>query len=557
MSLFKSLFCGAALIAASLAAPASANAQTLGVTMTEPGQGKKSQNTVLGLNKSTVVELSSPAADVVITNPQIADAAVQTSRRIIFRGVNIGQTNAFVFDRNGNQLLNLEIRVEPDVSALEDMIRRYVPDARVNVEAVNDGLIIDGVVDSLSQSDQVMRLASAFLGGGSNTAGGGSGGAGGGLSGAAASIAASGGGGSGGGSEGPTIVNLMSIAAKDQVMLEVRIVEMQRNVVKQLGIDLAGDIGAGDFAGLVEKQLFDDVAGDGIDGIVNTGTTTLAPGLPKTVSNSFTSANAFNIAGTDLGGLTYNIGVNNFDGEDLQSSVGLAIDALERIGVVKTLAEPNITAVSGESAKFLAGGEFPVPTGQDNTGRITIEFKPFGIGLGFTPVVLSEGNISMKISTEVSELTNQGAFQGQTVAGVDGDGNVITASTITIPALTVRRAESTVELPSGASMMMAGLISTKTKQSLDQTPGVKKLPILGALFQSRDFVNEETELVVIVTPYLVDPTQKKKLRTPADGFATSSDLKTVFFGKLNAMYGEPGTEVDSESYRAPVGFIEE
>jgi len=548
MTLFKSLICSAAFAAACIATPLAATGQALGTSMTEPGQGNKTQHTVLGLNKSTVIELSAAAADVVITNPAIADAVVQTSRRIIFRGVDIGQTNAFVFDSKGRQILNLEIRVEPDVTALEDMIRRYVPDARVTIEAVNDGLVISGVVDSLSQSDQVLRLAKAFMGGGSSGGGGG---------GALSNAVASAGGSAAGGSDGPTIVNLMSISAKDQVMLEVRIVEMQRNIVKQLGINLAGDIGAGDFAGLVEKQLFQDIVGDGISGIVDTGTTTLAPGLPKAVSNSFTSANGFNIAGSDLGGLTYNVGVNNFDGQDSQSSVGLAIDALERIGVVKTLAEPNITAVSGESAKFLAGGEFPVPTGQDNTGRITIEFKPFGVGLGFTPVVLSEGNISLKVSTEVSELTNQGAFQGQTVAGVDNDGNVITASTITIPALSVRRAESTVELPSGASMMMAGLIQTRSKQSLDQTPGIKKLPVLGALFQSRDFVNEETELVIIVTPYLVDPTQKKKLRTPADGFANPTDLKTVFFGKLNAMYGEPGTEVDSANYRAPVGFIEE
>lgn len=518
MSLFRSFFCGAALVASSFAVPAIANGQALGVTLTEPGQSKKSQNTVLGLNKSTVIELSAPAADVVITNPQIADAAVQTSRRIIFRGVNIGQTNAFVFDRSGNQLLNLEIRVEPDVSALEDMIRRYVPDARVNVAAVNDGLVIDGVVDSLSQSDQVMRLARAFMGSGSAASAGGAA--------AAADPAA-------GGSEGPSIVNLMTIAAKDQVMLEVRIVEMQRTIVKQLGINLAGDIGVGDFSGLVGGEIVDSV------------------------SNTFTSANGFSINGTDLAGLTYNLGITNTVNGIERSRVGAAIDALERIGLVKTLAEPNITAVSGESARFLAGGEFPVPTGQDQDGDITIEFKPFGVGLGFTPVVLSEGNISMKVSTEVSELTNTGAFQGRSVAGVDGDGNVITADTITIPALSVRRAESTIELPSGASMMMAGLIHSRTRQSLDQTPGIKKLPILGALFQSRDFLNEETELVVIVTPYLVDPAQKKNLRTPADGLASASDPKTIFFGKLNAMYGEPGSEVDSASYRAPVGFIEE
>ena len=528
MTGFNRLLSSAAIAVVCLASPLAASAQNmLGVSLTEPGQSDATRHTVLGLNKSTVVELNTAAADVVITNPEIADAVVQTSQRIIFRGVSVGQTNAFIFDKHGKQLLNLEIRVEQDLTALEDMIARYVPDARVNVAAVNDGLVIDGVVDSLAQSDQVLRLASAFMGSDAGASG-----------------------------EGSNIVNLMSISAKDQVMLEVRIVEMQRNVVKQLGINLSGSAGAGDFANLVEQNFYDS---DGLPILDATGQPVVGvdQGLPFGVSNSFSSANGYNVAGSALGGLSANTGYNNYVGGFLQSSVGVAIDALERIGVVRTLAEPNITAVSGESAKFLAGGEFPVPVGQDNNGRITIEFKPFGVGLAFTPVVLSEGNISLKVSTEVSELTSQGAFQGQSVAGLDDDGNVITAQTITIPALSVRRAESTIELPSGASMMMAGLIQSKTRQSLDQLPGIKKLPILGALFQSRDFVNEETELVVIVTPYLVDPTQKKQLKTPADGFANASDPRTIFFGKLNEMYGEPGQEVDSENYRAPVGFIEE
>jgi len=224
---------------------------------------------------------------------------------------------------------------------------------------------------------------------------------------------------------------------------------------------------------------------------------------------------------------------------------------------VKTLAEPNIVAMSGEAAKFLAGGEFPVPVGQDNNGRVSIEFKPYGVGLGFTPVVLSEGRISLKVSTEVSELTNQGAYQGATQTGIDSDGNLITLAGITIPALSVRRAESVIELPSGGSMMMAGLIQSKTRQTLDQLPGLKKLPVLGALFQSRDFLQDESELVVIVTPYLVDPTQKNQLRTPADGYANASDAKTIFFGKLNEQYGKDGAPVDAENYRSPVGFIEE
>ena len=493
----------------------------MGTKITGPGETGVSQQVTLGLNKSMIVDLDAPAADVVITNPAIADAVVQTAERIIFRGVAYGQTNAFVFDRDGNQLLNLEINVETDMTSLHKLIERHVPDARVNVEGLNGNVLITGMVDDMSQSDQVQRLVSAFLGGG----------------------------------EDMQFVNMIQVAAKDQVMLEVRIVEMQRTAIKQLGINLSGTPAFGDMARLVEKQLFSDTNGDGIP--ESTGTTGLVPGLPQTFQGSLSASNSFPIQGQALGGLGGSLTYSNYVGTDLQSSVGATIDALERIGIVKTLAEPNIVAMSGESAKFLAGGEFPVPVGQDNSGRVSIEFKPYGVGLGFTPVVLSEGRISLKVSTEVSELTNQGAYQGASQTAIDPDGNLITLAGITIPALSVRRAESVIELPSGGSMMMAGLIQSKTRQTLDQIPGLKKLPILGALFQSRDFLQDESELVVIVTPYLVDPTQKNQLRTPADGYANASDAKSIFFGKLNEQYGKDGAPVDAENYRSPVGFIEE
>lgn len=513
-----------ALLAASLSVPAgTAVAQNLmQVSITEPGQTNVSQTVKLGLDKSTVIELERPAADVVITNPDIADAVVQTSRRIIFRGVKTGQTNAYIFDRSGTPILNLEIIVDVDVASLEQMIRRYVPDARVSVETAGGSFIVQGEVDSMVQSEQVLRLITAFSG-----------------------------------VEEPRIVNMMTIAAKDQVMLEVRIVEMQRSVVKQLGINLSGTTNFGDLANQVERTLFTDLLGDGIDGAVNSGTTELGAGLPFTSRFGINSSNGYNVAGSSLGGTSASFGYNNYVGGALQSSAGLAIDALERTGIVRTLAEPNIMATSGETGKFRAGGEFPVPVGQDNNGRVTVEFKPFGVGLAFTPVVLSEGRISLQISTEVSELSVQGALQGQSTIGVDANGNPVSSPGLTIPGLIVRRAESTVELPSGGSTMLAGLIQSRTRQTLDQLPGVKNMPIFGALSQSRDFINEETELVVIITPYLVDPTQKDQLRTPADGYVSASDAQTIFFGKLNAVYGGGNADLTPDNYRAPVGFMAE
>lgn len=518
MKAFLSARTAAVLALSVLIGPAAfAGPNDLGTQITQPGESAFSRQVTLGLNKSTIVELGSPAADVVITNPAIADAVVQTSKRIIFRGVSYGQTNAFVFDRQGNQILNLEINVEMDMASLQQLIARHVPGARVKVEGVNGNVLITGTTDSLAESDSVERLVKAYLRGDDDT----------------------------------QIINMINIAAKDQVLLEVRIVEMQRNAIKQLGINLNGSPTFGDLGNLVEKQLFTGSPP------VSADTTTLAAGLPFDVSTDIGSSLGFPLQGRSLGGFSGSVGYSNYVGTDLQSSVGLELNALERIGIVKTLAEPNIVAISGESAKFLAGGEFPVPVGQDQNGRITIEFKPYGVGLGFTPVVLSEGRISLKVSTEVSELTSEGAFQGDSRTGVDANGNVYTLEGVTLPALSVRRAESVIELPSGGSMMMAGLIQSKSRQSLDQIPGLKKLPILGALFQSRDFLQEETELVVIVTPYLVDPTQKNKLRTPADGYANASDAKTIFFGKLNEQYGRDGAPVSASDYRAPVGFIEE
>lgn len=531
MRLTSHLLKASAMAACVGLAPLAAQAQNLmGVSMMEPGDTAVSQSVKLSLNKSTVIELDRPAADVVITSPEIADAVVQTAQRIIFRGVQVGQTNAFIFDRNGNPLLNLEINVDVDTAALDAYIAKYVPDARVSIETINGSMVVTGQVDSLIQSDQVMRLVKAYAG-----------------------------------DEDVPALNMMSIKAKDQVMLEVRIVEMQRTVVKQLGINLSGTTNFGDFASQALGQAF-DAAGNplffdetlGLNTLgQGTAIETLQPAAPFSNHFGLTSANSFNVAGGSLGGLSSTVGYTNYDNGIPQSSVGAAFDALERVGIVRTLAEPNIMAVSGEAAKFLAGGEFPVPVGQDNNGRITIEFKPYGVGLAFTPMVLSEGRISLKISTEISELSNQGAFQGESVAGVDNDGNVITAQTLTIPALVVRRAESTVELPSGGSTMLAGLIQSRSRQTIDQLPGIKKLPIIGALFQSRDFINEETEMVVIVTPYLVDPTTKEKLRTPADGYVNASDPQTILFGKLNALYAAPGKGISSENYKAPVGFIEE
>jgi pilus assembly protein CpaC len=221
------------------------------------------------------------------------------------------------------------------------------------------------------------------------------------------------------------------------------------------------------------------------------------------------------------------------------------LQAFERVGLVRTLAEPNLTALSGESAKFLAGGEYPVPTGEDTTGRVSIEFKPYGVGLNFTPVVMSEGRISMNISTEVSELSNDGAF---TVSAGDGQ-------QLTIPALKLRRTETTVELPSGGAMMIAGMLQEQTKQNIDSMPGLANMPVLGALFRSRDYLAGETELAIIVEPFIVKPTSADQLQTPADGLQIADDLSTDLLGKLNKASNVPPSATAGKSLQGPYGYV--
>jgi pilus assembly protein CpaC len=228
-------------------------------------------------------------------------------------------------------------------------------------------------------------------------------------------------------------------------------------------------------------------------------------------------------------------GISSFN-----SGIFGSLRVLEQTGMVRTLAEPTLTAISGEAANFLAGGEFPVPTGRDKDGNVTITYKPFGVGLTFTPVVLAEGRISLHVKTEVSELSTENAIQ---------------LSGVTLPAVVVRRSESTMELPSGGAMVMGGLLQDNIRETISGIPALQKLPVLGALFRSRDFKRNETELVIIVTPYLVKPVPRTALARPDDGFNLSSDGTTDFLGRINRVYGVKGKPAPAGSYAGKYGFI--
>jgi pilus assembly protein CpaC len=307
------------------------------------------------------------------------------------------------------------------------------------------------------------------------------------------------------------VVNSIAVRGRDQVMLKVTVAEVRRDIVKQMGVDLSASM--------------------------NYGTTIV----------KFNNTNPFTANGAPLvpgNGLASSFGS--------MPSVQATLRAMESAGVVRTLAEPNLTAISGESATFISGGEFPIPTGvtcqtTQSTGVIgqcvqTVSYKKFGISLNFTPVVLTEGRISLRVMTEVSEVSTENSLTG----GAGGT---------TIPSIKTRRAETTLEIPSGGSMAMAGLIQEQTKQAINGLPGIDQLPVLGALFRSQDFVNNQTELMVLVTPYIVRAVAQKELSRPDDGFAPASDSQSTLLAQINRIYGISGRVEPVGPYQGSYGFI--
>jgi pilus assembly protein CpaC len=305
------------------------------------------------------------------------------------------------------------------------------------------------------------------------------------------------------------VVNSIAVRGRDQVTLKVTVAEVSRSIIKQLGIDLSANLTYG------------------------------------TTAVTFNNSNPFTALGQPL--VAGNAVTASFGGTP---SVQATLRAMESAGVIRTLAEPNLTAISGESATFIAGGEFPIPTGvtcQSATavGGVgqcapSVSFKKFGISLNFTPVVLNEGRISLRVLTEVSEVSSD---------------NSINITGISVPSIKTRRAETTLEIPSGGAMAMAGLIQEQTKQAVNGLPGLSQLPVLGALFRSRDYVNSQTELMVLVTPYVVRAVAQKDLSRPDDGFAAASDPQADLLGNINRIYGVPGRVEPARNYRGTYGFI--
>jgi pilus assembly protein CpaC len=478
------------LLVATLAPLSAATAQTQSPAYMRLAAGDTLDNrpVYLGIDKSVVIDLPRPAGDVLVSNPQIADAVLRTSSRLYLIGVKLGQASVFLFDNSGVQIASFDVYVEADLGSLNQLLAEAIPNGYVRAEAIQGSIVLRGTVPSTSDVSRAVMIANSMIAAQplstSNTA----------SSGTAAQASTSSSTSTYSPDAGPGIVNLLTISNEEQVAVKVTVAEMQRSVAKQLGINISGSYTEGDFK--ISSPLGLSPLGAGVG-------TNFAPGQ---AGISFTS-----------GGL------------DLQAT----IRALDETSMIRTLAEPTLTAVSGETAEFLVGGEVPFVTGIDTSSGITsVDFKKFGVQLAFTPVVLGPGRISLRVRTEVSD-----------VAGFSSGGQ---------PILSVRRAETTVEQPSGGSFVIAGLLQQNTQRAVGGFPGLRSVPILGALFSSKNFLNSETELVMIVTPYLVKPTSPQALARPDDNLMQSNDGAYYFLNRLTKVYGSRATVPGGED--SHVGF---
>ncbi|MFB9353447.1 type II and III secretion system protein family protein [Sneathiella chinensis] len=432
-----------------LSGPAeAAQASRVNLSLSDLGQGDNSTAISVPANKSRILKVDVPFADLLVGNPEIADVLPLTDRTVYILGKSLGTTSLAVYDKKKQLLGIVNIDVTYDIDGLKAKLNRLVPGEVIEVHSANAAVVLKGVVSSLSQQDKVLAVAEQYAPG--------------------------------------KVTNLMAVADAQQVLLKVKFAEVSRSTFKGISTNTAVSFN-----------------GQDSDGSLITGLTSIGAGF-------LTGTIGFTIGNTLL---------------------DLFLDAGEEKGIVKTLAEPNLIALSGDTAEFLAGGEFPVPVAQDSSASgtaITVEFKEFGVRLAFTPTVLDKELINLVVAPEVSSLAN----------------SITQISGFNIPSLTTRRARTTVELRAGQSFAIAGLLQSNFKDTVDQVPGLGDVPILGALARSSEFTQEETELVIIITPYLVQPALAGTLAAPTDYFVPPSDFDIFLFGQTEGDKAPGGPATD-------------
>ncbi|UYV17447.1 type II and III secretion system protein family protein [Porphyrobacter sp. ULC335] len=419
------------------------------------------QEIVLSIGKGELVTVPGNMADVFVANDEVADIQIKSQRQLYVFGKAGGETTIYASNDRGDVIFSANIRVGSNIGSIDQMLAMAMPDAKVSVSTMGTNtVLLTGTVGAPEDAAEAERLVSAFLGKEAN------------------------------------VISRLKTATPLQVNLHVKFAEVSRSLLREIGANLT--------------------SADGTDGFkfgVGSGrgaVTQFSPGglAGVNVTEGSDGTSVITSKGTTLAGLGKMFGID----------MAGTLDLSERLGLVTTITEPNLTALSGETATFLAGGEFPIPIAQ-GLGQVTVQFRQFGVSLAYTPTVLSNGRISMRVRPEVSELSTQGA---------------ITLNDFQVPAITTRRTETTVELGSGQSFMIAGLMSANSQNALEKAPGLGDVPILGNLFRSRQFRKGETELVIIVTPYLVKPVDAKDIKLPTDGYRAANEIQQLLGYQDNA-----------------------
>lgn len=459
--------------------------------LTLPAHAAPASNFYVPVNRSELITTNSDIAEVIVADPEVANVVVHGKRKVSVLGVSVGQTSLRIMDANHKIIRATDVYVTYDLPAVRRAIKEFLPTEKIGVSMVNTRIALTGEVSSAQSAASAMQIAEEFVRGklpGDATD-------------ARKRIVA----GVSPATEESPVINLMKITAGQQVMLRIKIGEVNRTALRNLGLNLQA-IGAN---------------GLGIMAATGTSTITGLIGTPPVTR----PANGF----ASIGG--------NVEMGDL--TLGAQIDALEENGMLKVLAEPSLTSLSGEEAQFLAGGEFPIPVPQQlggvGTSTLTVEYKPYGVALKFVPYVLSKNRIRIQVQPEVSDISPE---------------NSINTGGFNIPSFVTRRASTTVELAPGESFMVAGLLRDDMTSKISQLPGAGEIPVLGALFRSTAYQRRETELVIAVTPYIVDPVRDSDIKLPTDDFRPASFMESVFFGAIGSSRGGK-----DPSLEGPAGFM--
>ncbi len=453
-----------------------------------------SQTITIGTGGSRLIKVEDKVANLLVASPEIADVQVNSPTSFTIVGKAAGETTVFATSRWGSVLWSANVRVGANLDRLDAMLRLAMPESDLKATPMNGMVLLTGTVLAPADIEHAQSLVQALAG------------------------------------KEVTIVNRIKTATPQQVSLHVKIAEVSRDLVKQVGINLMSrDTTGGFLFGISQGRNFGTITDMSTASLPKLDASSIF-GLPGgSLSLPFNPATGqfvlqpgtlFDLKTLGVSGKTVISAAGKLAGLDIAS----AIDLAENDGLVTTLAEPNLTAVSGETASFLAGGEVPIPV-SEGLGNVTIQYRQYGVSLAFSPVALSDGRISLKVRPEVSQLTSAGSVQ------LNG---------FTVPGLSTRRAETTVELGSGQSFMIGGLMSNNHNNVIDKAPGLGDLPILGALFRSKSFRRSETELVIVVTPYLVKPTSADRIALPTDGYKAATDAERLLLGQ--SFSGKSGAE---------------